>query len=70
MKIQTVFYYTVKKQKHNRFTRATKPIKYLELSVMRNVHEKKLTKFWGRKVWINASGGLIRMLWRKSLSPN
>ena len=43
--IQTVFYYTVMKQKHNRFTRATKPIKYLELSVMRNVHEKKLTKF-------------------------
>lgn len=40
MKIQTVFYYTVKKQKHNRFTIATKPINYLELSVMRNVHEK------------------------------
>lgn len=42
MKIQTVFllYSKETEQKHNRFTRATKPINYLELSVMRSVHEK------------------------------
>ena len=40
MEIQTAFNYTGKKQKHNRFTIATKPMKYLGLSVMKNVHEK------------------------------